>query len=66
MFRASKFGNVTECDDPTSACDIWCHMSRADVKSPIVEKCKQNQSWLSPFKRLSVSSDTQNGPQPHL
>ena len=27
---------------------------------------KQNLLQLSPFKRLSVSSDTQNGSQPHL
>ena len=27
-----------------SVCNIWCHTSRADVKTPIVEKCKQNQS----------------------
>ena len=32
-------------------------MSNAIIKLPIVGKCKQNQSYLTPFKWLSVSSD---------
>ena len=55
------------CADLISACDLWCQASRAVIKMRmIVGKGKQNQSYLSPCKRLSVSSDTQNGPQPHL
>ena len=55
-----------ECADLISTCDVWCHTSGAVIKTPIVGKCKQNHSYLTPFKRLSASSDTQNGPQPHL
>ena len=41
-------------------------MWRPNVECDDVAKCKQNQSSLSPFKRLSVGSDTQNGLQSHL
>ena len=29
---------------------------------PLFEKSKQNKASLGPFKRLSISSETQNGP----
>ena len=41
IFRTSKLADV--CADVISACDVWCHMSRADVTTPIVGKCKRNQ-----------------------
>ena len=54
-----------ECADLIFACDDWCNTSRTDVKTAVVGSRKQNQSQLSPFERLSVSSDTQNGLQLH-
>ena len=55
-----------ECDDHISACDGWCHTSHAGIKLLIARKCKQSQSQISSFKRLSVRNDTQYGPQLHL
>ena len=43
-FRVSKVGRCNaECDDLISVCDVWCYTC-ADVQSPNVGKCKQNQS----------------------
>ena len=29
------------------ACYVWCHTSHTDVKTPVIGKCKQNQSQLN-------------------
>ena len=54
-----------ECVHLISACDVWYHTSHAVIKTTIVGKCKPNQSSLTSFKWLSISSDTHNWPQPH-
>ena len=52
------FISKVECANLILACHVLCHTSLAVIKTSIVEKCKHNQSYLTPFKRPSVSSDT--------